>query len=545
MGGFDPTSVLNFLKAQGGDSSGYNQPQSDPLTSAMMQPQQATPPQQASPQQQQPQQNHQLTGIKGYLSNILYNMGEAAKVHLGMPTDVQVQQNQRKLDLQQRATDQEFDIKNRQLQMQAQMVTLPNGMSVPFGLAKPYIEAWGKQQAVASGKRFMVVPNIGMVDTQAPGGPSIVPGTQAGGVTVTKDIAGQYNIPEQLIGKTIPIQQFAQMERGGAMWAQTVTNGVETKELADGTLVQVPKPSTTQKVSPNAPTKATPQAPASPGQPAATGKPVGLATRGGVKTLVGPDGQPLQGKTSTQIVYALDPQTHQTVSTTRADATTRGLQITTNNVGPAQVRKDQALSNRLADVQRKVGDYADSFSEPIDSADEKAIAYLMSNDTLGKLPIGMPLQGFAQNLLQSAGMNKLSDPGMKRLILYNQARESLSGYQQILTNSGHSSDTILNLQLSQLPSPISPTDFANMSTGEFQKNIDLAGQGIPVFQGIGENQQAVKAEQMQRRAQRQAIQSNFNRGAVAQTQGQTRPPNVPGNYVYKVNGPKGTGWYKP
>lgn len=534
-----------------------------------------------SPQQPNPQQQR-ISGVKGYLANILHGVGEGMKVHLGMETDEQKQQRLFTQNLQtQQLQNQQANIQSEIMQRAAvvkQMqsaVTLPNGMQVPFALAKPYIDAWGKQQAAATGKRFMIVPNVGMLDTQPEGGgaPKLVPGSSPQGVQVTPEIAQQYNIPLQLIGKSMPLGQFAQLERGGAAWAGNVSNTVETKEVSDPNnpgstmLVQIPKTTSSQKVAPGSsvvPT-ATPQAPGQqPVAPTGNRPPVSLTNRNGIRILTGPNGQPLQGKSATDTVYATDPKTGQQIFTTRTEAAAQGLQ-TPMKVSAPEVRKDQALSNRLADVQRKVGDYAATFDQPIDEADKWAISYLMDHNIgmnisaggfnaskLGEgqaagthASVGMSIiPGYVQDQLKRAGIGKLSENGMRRFIQFNQARESLSGYQQILTNSSRSSDKILELQLEQLPPPIADAQFANMTTGEFQKNIDLAGQHIPIFPGSAETQQGIKAQQMARRTQAANIQATFNKGAAAQ-QEPPRPANVPQNYVYKVNGPKGTGWYRP
>lgn len=475
------------------------------------------------------------------------------KTELGMETDVQKQQRLFTQNLQQQKFAQDSaniqsEIAQRAAtvkQMQS-AVTLPNGMQVPFALAKPYIDAWGKQQAAATGKRFMIVPNVGMLDTQPEGGgsPQLVPGSSPQGVNITPEIAQQYNIPLQMIGQSIPLGQFAQLERGGAASMGTVSNTTENKELADGSMVQIPKTTTTQKIAPTnngssvMPT-ATPQGPGQqPVQATSQGAnktPVSLNTRGGVKTLVGPDGQPLQGKTAADTVYAVDPKSGQTIFTNRADANAQGL-TDLQKVTPAQSRKDQGLSNRMADVQRKVGDYIDTFRQPLDDQDKQAIAYLVQNpvpDSIAHMGT-IPLAGYANNLLKARGMQALSPAGIQRLIAFNQARESLAGYQTVLTGSSKGSDTIFHLQEDQLPPPLADSDYANTAGSEFQKNLDIAGQHMPVFPGQSETQQTVKAQQ-------QSVRNARNPQANAEP---PRPASATPDYKWNPNGPKGPGWYR-
>src|SRR6185437_2910830 len=100
----------------------------------------------------------QAQGIKGYLSNIFYNMGESAKAHLGMPTDVQVQQNQQRLALQQQQIQQQGQLTQSQINLHnAQIeqmkttvpVRLPDGtvMSMPMALAMKVIPSSVNAQA--------------------------------------------------------------------------------------------------------------------------------------------------------------------------------------------------------------------------------------------------------------------------------------------------------------------------------------------------------------------------------------------------------------
>ena len=136
--------------------------QQDPSQLNSLMPGNGTVPKFQPAQPQAPQLSPQAQGIKGYLSNIFYNMGEAAKAHLGMPTDVQVQQNQQRLNQTQQQIDQQGQLTQSQLQLHAaqieQMKTtvpvrLPDGtvMSMPMALAMKVIPssigAQGKVQA--------------------------------------------------------------------------------------------------------------------------------------------------------------------------------------------------------------------------------------------------------------------------------------------------------------------------------------------------------------------------------------------------------------
>lgn len=567
---FDPSMLMSILQKQSGgaapsaDMSGTNKfatfpssnnstPDAAPSAPPPPAPPSNSAPPPGAPPQSQPQQDQRLQGIKGYLSNILHGVGEGMKAHLGMETDSQQQQrlfkqniDQQRLSLEQQNIQSEVAQRAAQVKQMQSAVTLPNGMQVPFALAKPYIDAWGKQQAAATGKRYMIVPNVGMLDTQPEGGgaPKLVPGSTSTGVTVTAEIAQQYNMPQQLVGHTLPLGQFAQMERGGAAWAGNVSNTTETRELADGSIVQIPKTTTNQKVAPSLSTVAPTGQPQIPGQPSAPmpKAPVNLSTRGGVKTLIGPDGQPLQGKSAADTVYATDPKTGQTIFTNRSDASAQGL-INLQKVGTAQSGKDKMLVSNVADIQRKIGDYQDTFNDSLTSDDKVGLAYVMDHTPVGQIHgLGQaPLSGMANNALRAAGMNSLSDTALHRLVLYKQAQESLTAMQQAKTGTSRASDKTLELHIDQLPLPGVDKDIADYTLGQFQPNIDYAAQSLPVFPGNIHTQQSVKAEQTSRRNQAAAIAANQAKGANIPA----RPSNVPGNFIYKANGQKGAGWYRP
>lgn len=527
------------------------------------------PPSGAPPQAQQDPSQQRIQGVKGYLANILHGVGEGMKTELGMETDAQKQQRMFTQNLQQQKFAQDSaniqsEIAQRAAtvkQMQSS-VTLPNGMQVPFALAKPYIDAWGKQNAAATGKRYMIVPNVGMLDTQPEGGgsPQLVPGSSPAGTKVTPEMAQQFNIPLDQVGTTLPLGRYAQLEAAAAKWAPTSSTTQDHLEVDDPNnpgqkvIATFPKTTTSQKVAPNQgssvmPT-ATPQGPGQqPVQPTAQGarKPLSLATNNGVKFLNGPDGQPLT-KGGGDTVYAQDPKSGQTIFTTRSDAASQGL-TNMQKVTPAQSRKDQALVSNVADIQRKFGDYADTFNEKIDDSDKTAIAYLMDKDLGGGLSAGgvhvSIIPGYVNSLLKAKGMDALSDVGMRRYVLYKQAEESLTALQQAKTGSNRSSDKVLDMHIEQLPPPVAPDDFAKQANSLFQQNIDLAAQTLPQFPGL-QTQQSIKTSQAQRTASRNITDQRAANAQNPQSAAEpSRPSNVPANYIFKANGPKGTGWYRP
>lgn len=114
------------------------------------------------------------------------------------------------------------------LQSEAQNVNVPGMGPIPGWLAKALgpayirgqatqgaaqIGAGAKVQAEQIGQRFKVVPNVGLFDTQAQNGQgAVVPGTQQG-IMVTPEIAEDYKLPQEFIGKPMSLSNLAQVQR--------------------------------------------------------------------------------------------------------------------------------------------------------------------------------------------------------------------------------------------------------------------------------------------------------------------------------------------
>lgn len=593
MGGSpNPSSILDFLmnQNQGNQPPSPLAPQQDSPAAPQAPPSTPAPPpqpaQQAAPQS--PAQA-QAGGIKGYLSNIFYGMGEAAKAHLGMETDVQVNQKQQALDIQKQqananAFEKQSEAKYRESmtamnapgpitdQQEAETLGLKVGDMISpgqkFALYKAKLDGMNKNAVAQTAANARL------------GAAQITALSRMSQTTMKAAYMPDGTLGVGLYDKAGNFRGYADNAVVPADYLEKIHHGQEFKVDASGTLQAIPTTSTSAPLVPQPPKpnqliqgpqapdpKANlqnilqngPQQPAAPSPAITPPKVTPGALRNAAqakavtsaKPVTGADGQPFQAPTAADPVYATDPKTGQQIFTNRASAVQQGLQ-NPQKVSVIQTRKDQALSNNLADVQRKVGDFQDTFAQPIDNADRVALQYVMDNHLAGNIHDVNLLPGYVQGLLRTAGIGKLSEAGMNRLILYKQAEESLTGLQQAKTGSSKSSDKVLELHISQLPNPTSDTQFANAALSQFQTNIDLAGQHMPIFPGPEETQQSVKAQQIARRAQAQQVQNNQNNPQAYINQhnpgAQSEPPRpatVPSGYVFQQNGPKGAGWYRP
>jgi len=95
--------------------------------------------------------------------------------------------------------------------------------------------------------RYMAVPNVGLYDTQTR---SLIPGTQQG-VTVTPELAQDYGLPQDFVGKPMNIAQLAALENVQTNRAPKMTTGESVQTDAQGNLVKVPTTHVTQPILPN------------------------------------------------------------------------------------------------------------------------------------------------------------------------------------------------------------------------------------------------------------------------------------------------------
>lgn len=510
--------ILSLLKAAQGDSSGLN-PQSvnntPDLSGFSMAESPSGPPAppqspQTSQASQTPQLGPRLNGIKGYLSNIFYNMGEGAKAMYGIPTDREVYVQNLKLQNEQMQTKADVaekqarsNLYNKQANQVGKTVMTPYG-ELPIELAKTILPAQIRGQFTLDAAKAKVQAQQNQMTFKAAYGPD-----------------GQVGL-----GMYDKAGNFRGMAENAAVppeYLEKIRNGQEAKFDANGNLYLVPTTSTTKPV-----------IPAAPGQPPAkTGlHPTVNNLLNGAKPVTNAkpvmvNGQQFQGPTAADVGTAYDPNTNENYLVSRTEAAQNGYQNFTK-ASAAQQENYRQLNNRLADVQQKIDRFEQTSNQPLSAGDKYAISKLMSDQHFEAAfkPFGVGVTiptGFLTELDRAAQANGLSPQGRDRLLSYLNAREAMVGYQRVLSGSGRGNEKQMEMLLQTLPSPITDSQFANEGFRQFKENLKIAGQGLPKMRGV---QSANDIEQRN-------------------NQEPSRPPNVPANYVYKVNGPKGTGWYRP
>jgi hypothetical protein len=108
----------------------------------------------------------------------------------------------------------------RQTELAGSMVTIPTPsgpMMVPYNVAlqSGMLKGLAAAQTNVAGKRYQNVPQVGLVDTQAQGGPQVVVPNKNGGVPITSDLAKQFGIPSDFVGQNIDLKTIATLEKLG------------------------------------------------------------------------------------------------------------------------------------------------------------------------------------------------------------------------------------------------------------------------------------------------------------------------------------------
>jgi len=187
-------------------------------------------------QQQQPQQQQQgpstqqaqpgpvKQGLRGFLMQMMHNMAAGGLPGAAYPGDLIGEAHD-----QRQAAIAETNARAALTQAQADVMkntvpfTLPNGAMVhlPAAMATKLLQQQlanqGKVEANKVNKRFLTTPQ-GLYDTQTPdanGFPTLIPNSGSG-ISITPDIAQQYGLPPEYVGKNMKLTDLASIERGGA-----------------------------------------------------------------------------------------------------------------------------------------------------------------------------------------------------------------------------------------------------------------------------------------------------------------------------------------
>ena len=89
--------------------------------------------------------------------------------------------------------------------------------------------------------------------------------------------------------------------------------------------------------------------------------------------------------------------------------------------------------------------------------DQNKLAYLINSDKFQAHLFGasVPVDEL-NNFLRQSQLGDISQAAQRALAAYVNARESMSGYQRVLSGSGRGSDKTMELNIDALPKPTDP-----------------------------------------------------------------------------------------
>lgn len=181
---------------------------------------------------------------------------------------------------------------------------------------------------------------------------------------------------------------------------------------------------------------------------------------------------------------AYDPQSNGYVQETAAEAQAAGHQqfqkLTTK-----ESEDNRQLNNRLADVAQKVSYYQQSLNQPIDMDDKIKLGAIVGDDKWKAQAFGasIPIDWFNKQM-DAASSAGLSSNAVRLMWAYFNARESMVGYQRVLSGSSKSNEKAMELNLQSLPTPLMDPRVSNEGMRQFKQNLIVAGQGLPRMKGI-------------------------------------------------------------
>lgn len=342
--------------------------------------------------------------------------------------------------------------------------------------------------------------DVGLVDTQADGGPRVVTSAPTLGLTVDPMIANAAGHPE-LEGQNVSDKDFkALIETVNAKTrlVGTTKTGQEIREDSAGNLVKIPVTSTSRPNLPTGPASNIIQnraAQPTPGGAPASGfpRPGTAAPSASGGTIIG------QGKSAADVGVAFNPQTGENVQTTRSEAAQQGLQNFSKTSEP-ELNKYRQAQAQFNDVQTNTSRYTaaanNAASKGLSAADLANISSIMNDKGLydfnvaisGGGHVDLPLLGSvseaASRIKRSAAYRQLSPQAKDLVDGYFRTMASVPAYMKALTGVGRFNKEIVDLELRNIPNPTMAPQDIQRKLGQWQENIDQGASSIPRMKGI-------------------------------------------------------------
>jgi hypothetical protein len=221
-------------------------------------------------------------------------------------------------------------------------------------------------------------------------------------------------------------------------------------------------------------------------------------------------------------VFAVNPKTGQRELTTMGDVKAQGL---TNpvKVSQADLEKETTLNAQMNDLQLNTSRFKAALNAmgPLSKADVGNMTRVLSDKSINsflanELTFGVALDQMSQGEKASA-WNALSPDKQAALIGSLRMKNSALLFQKVSTGMGRASKEAMDIEISNMPSPIEGATVGNQKLQSFQENIDqMAARSVKL-------PWMDQPQDVRSRIERQAT-DQYNKTQAGRPQGQYRAP---------------------
>jgi hypothetical protein len=222
-------------------------------------------------------------------------------------------------------------------------------------------------------------------------------------------------------------------------------------------------------------------------------------------------------------IFAVNPKTGQRELSTVADAKANGF---TNpvKVSQPQVENETTLNAQLNDLQLNTSRYKAALNAmgPLSKSDVANMTRVLSDKSINsfltnELTLGVALDQVSQGEKASA-WNALSPDKQAALIGSLRMKNSALLFQKVSTGMGRASKEAMEIEISNMPSPIEGATVGNQKLQSFQENIDQMASRSVKLPWMDQPQD------VRTRIERQAT-DQYNKTQAGKQQGQYRATN--------------------
>lgn len=184
-------------------------------------------------------------------------------------------------------------------------------------------------------------------------------------------------------------------------------------------------------------------------------------------------------------VYAFDPQTKQTIQTSRADALSKGY---TNlvKVNDTQISNDKARAMQLGDAQMNISAYrmASQKMDALSGPDIARVGQLLGDSGFKAHFLGAELPSDWMNALTKENLwQKLPPDAQEAVIGYLATRPAAISMLRAINPGVRLNESQIKVEMANIPDPTLPGDVREKMFDRIQRNLDQAASTIPVIPG--------------------------------------------------------------